>query len=147
MKIDVGRDGRCNLHLEGADDPAFVGIYRNGVLVSEVACSMVSDSETLRSEVEIARRLERWPRLLHTILATIASNYAGMPDDPLLKDKGPDGRRKAYTEGFLAALCGDIRSEPQSQSWLMGFSDGESIIGETNALMMAKRDRAGHPVK
>jgi hypothetical protein len=146
MKFDVGRSGpasmRCDIYLEGEDDPPYVRIHRNGTLVAEVACGMVSDAETMQEEVRLARRLEKFPRLLHSALSEMAGDYAGACDDG-----SPEQRRQKYAGGFLAAIRGEKPDKPMSQSWLKGYEAGQMILGEANALTLAFRDGRNFPVK
>jgi hypothetical protein len=134
VKIDVGRTGpasamRCDVYLEGADDPPFVRIHRGGVVVAEVACNAVSDAETMRREVDAARRLEALPGRLLAVLKEMAGDFAGMPGDG-----SPEQRRAKYAGGFLAALRGEEPKKPMPQTWLKGYKDGQSLVAEANAL-------------
>lgn len=138
MKIDVGRNGpaamRCDVYLEGEDDPPFVRIHRGGVVVAEVAVNSVSDAETMAKEVENARRLEAFPVRVHGVLAEMAGDVAGMPGDGT-----PEQRRQKYADGFVAAIRGDKPAESKSQTWLQGYEAGRMVLREANALSTAYR--------
>jgi hypothetical protein len=148
MKIDIGRTGpalamRCDIHLDGEDDPPYVRIYRGGVIVAEIAASTVADDETMAREVLVARRLEMWPEQLRRVLVEMIGDFAGFPGDG-----SPEKRRAQFAEGFVAALRGETPGEKRrSQTWLKGFSDARELARETSELYAVYRDRPDRIIK
>lgn len=141
-KTATGRDQTvCEIYLE--DDLPIVRILRDGALVSEILYGAVSDPETFAREIQKARRLELFPKVVSRLVESFRGEYLGVPEEGL----DPAKRRELYARGFLAAVRVEPVPKGASRSLEIGHEHGSQFLRFVEELAEACKLDAGAVLK